>query len=70
VPQPHNLDIIIISALMPLFPGTAFTNGIRDTLKGDYVSGLAKIAEALVIAVSLGLGVALGLFVSNGVLSL
>lgn len=70
VPQPHNLDIIIISALMPLFPGTAFTNGIRDTLKGDYVSGMAKIAEALVIAVSLGLGVALGLFVSNGVLSL
>ena len=68
VPQPNSLDIIIVSALMPLFPGTAFTNGIRDTLKGDYVSGGAKIAEALVIATSLGLGVALGLFLSNGVL--
>lgn len=68
IPTPHSLDIIIVSALMPLFPGTAFTNGIRDTLKGDYVSGVAKISEALVIAMSLGTGVAFGLFLANGVL--
>ncbi|MCW6661110.1 threonine/serine exporter family protein [Aerococcaceae bacterium NML201209] len=63
----QSLDIIIVSALMPLFPGTAFTNGIRDTLKGDYVSGMAKLSEAVVIATSLAIGVALGLFLSNGV---
>lgn len=68
VPFNMSVDIIIVSALMPLFPGTAFTNGIRDTLKGDYVSGLAKLAEAIVIAVSLAIGVALGLFISKGVI--
>ena len=62
-------DIIIIAALMPLYPGTAFTNAIRDMLKGDYNSGVARIADALVIAVSLALGVATGLFLSSGVLS-
>lgn len=61
-------DIIIISALMPLYPGTAFMNGIRDALKGDYNSGLARIADALVIAVSLAIGVAIGLFFAKGVL--
>ncbi|MBD3949469.1 threonine/serine exporter family protein [Tuanshanicoccus lijuaniae] len=68
IPQSLNSDIIIISALMPLYPGTAFMNGIRDTLKGDYNSGLARIADALVIAVSLAIGVAIGLSLSSGVL--
>lgn len=60
---PYNLssDVIIIAALMPLYPGTAFTNAIRDMLKGDYNSGVARIADALVVALSLALGVALGL---------
>lgn len=56
-------DTIIIAALMPLYPGTAFTNGIRDMLKGDYVSGVARISDALIIAVSLAIGVAIGLYV-------
>lgn len=60
-PQSLNSDILIIAGLMPLFPGMAFTNGIRDTLKGDYVSGLARIADAFVTAFSIALGVALGL---------
>lgn len=29
-----NLDIVIISSLMPLVPGVAITNAIRDTLRG------------------------------------
>lgn len=66
--QPLSSDIIIISALMPLYPGTAFMNGIRDALKGDFNSGLARIADALVIAVSLAIGVAIGLSLSTGVL--
>ncbi|MDY4761044.1 threonine/serine exporter family protein [Streptococcus thoraltensis] len=63
------LDITIISVLMPLFPGTAFTNGFRDSFKGDYGAGVAKIVEALTIAVSLGVGVALGLFIAKGIMS-
>ncbi|MBF6841872.1 threonine/serine exporter family protein, partial [Acinetobacter baumannii] len=44
------------------------TNGVRDTLKGDYVSGVARISDAVVVAVSLALGVALALFLFNEVL--
>lgn len=66
LPWPARNDILIISGLMPLFPGTAFTNGLRDTLKGDYISGLARITDALVIAVSIAIGVAIGLAVFTG----
>lgn len=69
LPFSINSDIIVISALMPIYPGMAFTNGLRDVLKGDYVSGLARIADAFVIATSIAIGVALGLFLLNGVIS-
>lgn len=65
----HSYDITIISTLMPLFPGTAFTNGFRDSFKGDYNAGIAKIVEALMIAASLGLGIAFGLIIAKGVLA-
>ncbi|VTS27893.1 membrane protein [Streptococcus porcinus] len=63
-----SFDIVVISVLMPLFPGTAFTNGFRDSFKGDYGAGVSKIVEALIIAISLGVGVALGLFIAKGIL--
>lgn len=56
---------IIAGSLMPLVPGTAFTGAIRDILAGDYVSGTARIVEALIIAASVALGVAFG-FVLTG----
>lgn len=65
----HSLNIVIISALMPVFPGTAFTNGFRDSFKGDYGAGVTKIVEALIIAASLGAGVAIGLFIARGIMS-
>lgn len=67
VSVPTNSNVIIISALMPLFPGMAFTNGLRDALKGDYISALARIADALVIALSIALGFALGLSLMGGI---
>lgn len=59
----ENTDLIIIGALMTLVPGLAFTNAVRDILNGDLVSGIAKIAESLLIgaAIALGTGIALGL---------
>jgi len=55
------IDPIIISSIMPLVPGVAITNAIRDTLYGDYISGLSRAAEAFIVAVSIALGVGLGL---------
>ena len=59
-----NVDITIVSALMPIVPGVAITNAIRDTLQGDYLSGCARVLEAFLkaatIAIGIGLGMALG----------
>ncbi len=61
-----NTEMIIIGTMMPLMPGTAITNAIRDTLRGDYLSGGAKAMEAFVIAASIAIGVGIGLVVSGG----
>ena len=56
---------IIAGSLMPLVPGTAFTGAIRDILAGDYVSGTARIIEAIIVAASVALGVAFGFVVAD-----
>ena len=51
---------------MPAVPGTAITNAIRDTLRGDYNSGAARAIEAFVTALSVAIAVALGLVIAGG----
>lgn len=53
----NNLDTIIISSIMPLVPGVAITNAIRDTISEDFLSGMSRGVEALVIALSVAFGV-------------
>ena len=55
------MDIVIAGALMPLFPGTAFTNAIRDIIQGDYISASARAMEAIFTATALAIGVGLAL---------
>ena len=47
---------------MPLVPGVALTNAIRDILQGDYISSCARIIEAFMIAASVAIGVGAGIF--------
>ncbi len=49
---------MILGAMMPLLPGLAMTNAIRDTIAGDLVSGVSRFAEAIVTALALAVGVA------------
>ena len=51
-----NLDKVIIGAIMLLVPGLAITNGIRDTLAGDLVSGISRALEAFIIAIAIAVG--------------
>ncbi len=60
-------DSIIIGSIMPLLPGVAFTNAIRDTLQGDYMSGVSRGMEAIVVALSIGVGIGVGLSVFTNV---
>ena len=52
-----SLDKIIIGGIIPLVPGIALTNAIRDVANSDYVSGTIRAVEALLIAASIALGV-------------
>lgn len=54
----ENLDIMILSSIMTLVPGRAITNGIRDLMAGDYVSGLSILADAFLTAAAISIGVA------------
>lgn len=54
-------DVMIISSIMSLVPGVAFTTSIRDILNGDYASGSARMLEAIVVALAIAAGVGLGL---------
>lgn len=60
LPSAHT-DIMIISAIMPLVPGVTFTTAVRDTLNGDYTAGMARMMEAVVIALAVAAGVGCGL---------
>lgn len=49
-------DVIIIGGIMPLVPGMAITNALRDFMVGDLVSGLSRGMEALLTAVAVAMG--------------
>lgn len=51
-----NPSSIIIGVVMIFVPGVAITNSLRDFMSGDMVAGLARLAEAIMIAVALAAG--------------
>lgn len=61
-----NADVAITGSIMPLVPGTAITNAFRDTLRGDYMASGARAIEAVIVALSIAVGVALGLILTGG----
>lgn len=57
-------DSIVIGSLMLLVPGLAITNAIRDSISGDFLSGMTRACEAFMTAIALasGAGVTLALW--------
>lgn len=55
IPALH-MDKILIGDIMLLIPGLTLTNGIRNTLLGNTISGVVRLAEALIWAGSLAGG--------------
>ena len=51
-----DVNVVVISGIMLLIPGLAFTNAIRDTIAGDYLSGVSRVMETLVCACAIALG--------------
>ncbi|HHX37379.1 MAG TPA: threonine/serine exporter family protein [Clostridiaceae bacterium] len=69
LPFSIQVDLLIISCIMPLVPGIAFTNGVRDIFRGDYSSGFSKLLEAIMVGIFIALGTATGLLIVKGVFS-
>ena len=51
-----DINAMITGAIVPLVPGLAITNAIRDIIAGDYLSGGARLFDAVVVAVALAVG--------------
>ncbi|MTI70972.1 MAG: threonine/serine exporter family protein [Firmicutes bacterium] len=56
-----NIDKIIIGSIMPLVPGVAITNAIRDSISGDFLAGVSRGIEAIIIALGIAFGVGITL---------
>jgi uncharacterized membrane protein YjjP (DUF1212 family) len=55
--MPLQYDKIIIGGIMPLVPGIAITNSIRDFINSDYLSGSIRLIDALLTAFCIAVGV-------------
>lgn len=51
-----SFDKIIIGNIMLLIPGISLTTSLRDMIKGDLISGLLGLSEALLKAFAIALG--------------
>lgn len=60
------VDAIIIGVIMQVVPGVAITNSIRDTISGDFLSGMSRASEAVFIALGIAFGVGFALLVAGG----
>lgn len=59
-----HLENIISGAIMPMVPGVAFANGIRDIADGDYISGAVRLLDAVLrfLCIAIGVGAAFSLY--------
>lgn len=68
----QHLNFMIIGSIMPLVPGVAFTNAIRDIADGDYISGSVRMLDALLVffCIAMGVGLVFSLFhkITGGVM--
>lgn len=56
-----NVDVVIVGPIMPLVPGFAFTNAVRDIFQGNYLTGGSRMLEAFIHAAVIALGVGIGM---------
>ncbi len=61
-----SVEPVISGAIMPLLPGLATTNAMRDTIRGDLVSGGARLGEAILSVLMLAAGIGLTLSMWGG----
>ncbi|MBI3927995.1 MAG: threonine/serine exporter family protein [Armatimonadetes bacterium] len=56
---------VVIGALMPQMPGLALVAAARDLMAGELIAGVARGAEAVLVALAMASGVMVGLSLSH-----
>lgn len=67
-PETVRLEGMIIGSIMPLIPGVAFVNAIRDIADSDFLSGTVRMIDALLVFVYIAIGVGITLSIYNNML--
>lgn len=52
----QNFGNMIVGSLIPLIPGVAFTNGIRDIANEDYLAGTTRLLDAILVFAAIAIG--------------
>lgn len=60
----NHLENVISGAIMPMIPGVAFANGIRDIANGDYIAGAVRLLDAILrfLCIAIGVGTAFAIY--------
>lgn len=62
------MEGMIIGSIMPLVPGVAFVNAIRDIADSDFLSGTVRMIDAILVFVYIAIGVGFTLSVYNNMI--
>lgn len=62
-----SLGNMIVGTLIPLIPGVAFTNGIRDIANEDYIAGATRLMDALMVFFCIASGVVISFLLYESV---
>ncbi|MGI6011792.1 MAG: threonine/serine exporter family protein [Ruminococcus sp.] len=55
----YDYRAITVGAIMPLIPGVAFVTSIRELANGDYIAGIIRLLDALLVSAGIAMGVGL-----------
>lgn len=58
---------VITGAIMILIPGVVLTHGIKDIIYNDFMSGIAKFGESMLVITAIGVGIGTALSLGAGV---
>ena len=59
----ENIGNMVVGTMILLIPGVAFTNALRDVANEDYLAGLTRLADALMMFMSIAIGVCMAFIV-------
>ena len=52
-----HLDKMIVGAIFPLVPGVPLTIAVRNFMENDYIAGLVRLTDAVLVAGCIAVGV-------------